>query len=354
MPLIIIRNDITKVKADAIVNTANPHPRYDAGTDQAIYMAAGADELLHARQQIGEIERGGVAVTPAFALRAKYIIHTVGPSWIDGEYQEREILRSCYRNSLYKALELECKSVAFPLISTGIYGFPKKEALQLAVSEIKAFLEQEEMNVTLVVFGREEYELSGSLFSKIDAYIDERYVREQSAIEYSFGASLFEENMPRRTQATEREYSVPDMSATEDLEEYSVSDMSEKLCCQESLSDRIKHLGETFQERLFRMIEARGLTDAQVYKRANIDRKLFSKIRCSTEYTPKKKTVLALALALELCMDDTKDLLASAGYAFSPSSRFDLIIQYFIENEVYDVHAINIALFEHDEPILGE
>lgn len=339
MPLQIIRNDITKVKADAIVNTANPYPIYGTGTDQAIYMAAGVDELLHARQQIGEIERGSVAVTPAFGLKARYIIHTVGPSWIDGEHQEREILRSCYRNSLHKAMKLECESIAFPVISAGIYGFPKKEALQLAVSEIKAFLEQEEMNVTLVVFGREEYELSGSLFSKIDAYIDERYVEEQSEKEYRIGASFFEANKPHRKRTME-----PD----------SVSDISEKLCRQESLNDRIRHLGETFQERLFRMIEERGLTDAQVYKKANIDRKLFSKIRCSAEYTPKKKTVLALALALELCMDDTKDLLASAGYAFSPSSRFDLIIQYFIENQVYDIYAINIALFEHDEPILGE
>ncbi len=339
MPLQIIRNDITKVKADAIVNTANPYPRYDAGTDQAIYMAAGVDELLQARQQIGEIERGGAAVTPAFQLKARYIIHTVGPSWIDGEHQERESLRSCYRNSLYKALELKCKSIAFPLISTGIYGFPKKEALQLAVSEIKAFLEQEEMNVTLVVFGREEYELSGSLFSKIDAYIDERYVQEQSEVEYGFNLSCQE--ISRQDKAIE-------------LNELCSFDLSNPICYQESLSDRIKHLGETFQERLFRMIEERGLTDAQVYKKANIDRKLFSKIRCSAEYTPKKKTVLALALALELCMDDTKDLLASAGYAFSPSSRFDLIIQYFIENQVYDIYAINIALFEHDEPILGE
>ena len=344
MPLQIIRNDITKVKADVIVNTANPYPRYDAGTDQAIYMAAGVDEMLHARQQIGEIERGSVAVTPAFALKAKYIIHTVGPSWIDGNHQEREILRSCYKNSLYKALELGCESIAFPVISAGIYGFPKQEALQLAVSEIKAFLEQEEMNVTLVVFGKEEYELSGSLFSKIDAYIDERYVQEQSEKEYRVAFSISQRSeVPKDRRIT-----------SETSRAYSVSDMSERISYQESLSDRIKHLGETFQERLFRMIEERKLTDAQVYKKANIDRKLFSKIRCSTEYTPKKKTVLALALALELCMDDTKDLLASAGYAFSPSSRFDLIIQYFIENQVYDIYAINIALFEHDEPILGE
>lgn len=349
MPLQIIRNDIIKVKADVIVNTANPYPRYASGTDQAIYMAAGVDELLHARQQIGEIERGGVAVTPAFALKAKYIIHTVGPNWIDGEHQEREILRSCYRQSLYKALELECESIAFPLISAGIYGFPKKEALELAVSEIKEFLEKEELAVTLVVFGREEYELSGSLFSKIDAYIDERYVQEQSEIEYSFDTSAFDDVMPCR------EMSCQDLAMQpEEICSYSLADMSKPLGRQESLADRIKHLGETFQERLFRMIEERGLTDAQVYKKANIDRKLFSKIRCSVDYTPKKRTVLALALALELCLDDTKDLLASAGYAFSPSSRFDLIIQYFIENEVYDIYTINLALFEHDEPALGE
>lgn len=340
MPLQIIRNDITKVKVDAIVNTANPYPRYASGTDQVIYMAAGVDELLHARQQIGEIERGSVAVTPAFRLKAKYIIHTVGPNWIDGEHQEREILRSCYRQSLYKALELECESIAFPLISAGIYGFPKEEALQLAVAAIREFLEQEELAVTLVVFGREEYELSGSLFSKVDAYIDERYVQEQFDIEYGY----YEEELEDCRM----------MCAPEEICSYSVSDLSENLRRLHSLEDIEKHLGETFQERLFRMIEERGLTDAQVYKKANLDRKLFSKIRCSVDYTPKKRTVLALALALELCLDDTKDLLASAGYAFSPSSRFDLIIQYFIENEVYDIYTINLALFEHDEPALGE
>ncbi len=344
MPLNIIRNDITKVKADAIVNTANPSPIYAPGTDQAIYMAAGADKLLYARQQIGEIERGDVAVTPAFALKAKYIIHTVGPSWIDGEHQEREILRSCYRNSLHKALELECESIAFPLISAGIYGFPKEEALQLAVSEIKAFLEQEEMNVTLVVFGREEYELSGSLFSKIDAYIDERYVQEQSEMEYGYGLPSFSKRAPQsRDRIEEDEITVA-----------SVPNPDEVVFYDHWINLKLSNVGETFQQRLLRMIKERGLKDSTVYNKANITRQHFSKIRSNTYYKPGKKTVLAFALALELCMDDTKDLLASAGYAFIPSSKFDLIVQYCIEQKIYDIYTVNMVLFEHNEPLLVE
>ena len=186
MPFHIIRNDITKVRADAIVNTANPEPVYAAGTDAAVYRAAGAGPLLAERRKIGRIRPGEVAVTSAFRLRAKYLIHTVGPVWQDGSHGEYDQLASCYRKSLLIARQLGCSSIAFPLISTGVYGFPKDRALDIALREISDFLEDAEMDVILVVFDRKAFDLSSALTAEISQYIDENYVRSQSAAEYTW------------------------------------------------------------------------------------------------------------------------------------------------------------------------
>ncbi|MCD8118431.1 MAG: macro domain-containing protein [Lachnospiraceae bacterium] len=317
MPFTIIRNDITKVKADAIVNTANPNPVYASGTDAAVYQAAGAELLLAERKKIGKIERGHVVVTPAFALPAKYIIHTVGPSWTDGLHGEFEILADCYKNSLGKAAELRCESIAFPLIATGTYGFPKDKALQIAITQISAFLLAHEMQVILTVFDRQSFELSGRVFQNVDAFIDEYYVEEKKKTEYRF-------SNVRRTE-------------------------SEK-----SLDATLGQAGETFQQRLLHLIDERGLSDVEVYKSANLDRKLFSKIRCNENYKPRKNTALALAIALKLDLDETADLLKRAGLALSPSSISDLIIEYFISKKDYDIYEINMALFEHEQPLLVE
>ena len=389
----IIRNDITKVAADAIVNTANPKPIYSSGTDGAIYAAAGAEELLKERQRIGEIAWGQAVATPAFALNAKYIIHTVGPTWVDGEHGEREAVRSCYKNSLRLAKDLGCESIAFPLIATGVYGFPKADALQIAVSVFSEFLSDADMRITLVVFDKESFIVSGKIFSGIDAYIDENYVSEQSQEEYggipaasvSYGGAF-----KRKERHEERGHffaniagalsrpkqdsvgALPKYEADECDEEDSYDGSSEDLreCMAvpmpsadkktserkngRSLDELMAHVGETWQESLFRLIDEKGYTDAEVYKRANVDRKLFSKIRSNSEYQPKKITAVAFALALQLSLDETKDLLGRAGYAFSPSNRFDLIIEYFIEQEVYDTYTINLALFDHNQPLLGE
>ena len=373
----IIRNDITKVSADAIVNTANPKPKYVSRTDYAIYMAAGADELLKERQKIGNLEIGQVAVTPAFALNAKYIIHTVGPAWVDGEHGEREAVRSCYENSLRLAKELGCESIAFPLIATGVYGFPKADALQIAVSAFGEFLADTDMEIILVVFDEASFVLSGKIFSGVDAFIDENYVSEKMDSEYSLGASaatvaygnrLPEEKRRGRKLLSDVFHSSrrkDSASAGSVMADYAHEEGAEKMIMAapmaaaeskpgRTLDDLMAHVSETWQESLFRLIDEKGYTDIEVYKRANVDRKLFSKIRNNSEYQPKKITAVAFALALKLSLDETKDLLGRAGYALSPSSRFDLIIEYFIGQEVYDTYTINLALFEHKQPLLGE
>lgn len=386
----IIRDDITKVSADAIVNTANPKPTYAAGTDGAIYKAAGTDRLLEERKKIGKIETGHVAVTPAFDLDAKYIIHTVGPAWIDGDHGEREAVRSCYSESLKKAKELGCESIAFPLIATGVYGFPKDEALQIAISVFSEFLTSEDMKIILVVFDTEAFVLSGKVFDGIDAYIDDNYVEEKSDEEYGFSVDMLEDApmesrleehslrasvqrersarkerkkphglLSRRNLDTARSVSDTAFEDGEDAEEpisasFAGMAMASKTLAPRSLDDVIAQVSETWQQSLFRLIDDKGLDEVEVYKRANVDRKLFSKIRSNVSYQPKKITVIGFALALELNLDETRDFLGRAGYALSPGSLFDVIVQYFIEQEVFDTYTINLALFDHGQPCLGE
>lgn len=342
----IIRNDITKVTADAIVNTANPDPIFAPGSDSAIYNAAGADAMLAERKKIGTIEVGEAAYTPAFALDAKYVIHTVGPAWIDGSCGEKEAVRKCYENSLRIAKELGCESIAFPLISTGVYGFPKADALQIAVSVFSRFLSVSDMEIILVVFDNDSFTLSGKIFSGIDEYIDDKYVEERIDEEYGGPVFLSAAASPAAYLDSVCE---DDFELCECLAEEEARPLERR-----SLDDMMAQLSQTWQESLFRLIDEKGYTDTEVYKRANVDRKLFSKIRSNPAYQPKKITAVAFALALRLNLDETKDLLGRAGYALSPSSRFDLIIEYFIEQEVYDTYTINLALFAHDQPLLGE
>ena len=384
MPFHIIRDNITRVHADAIVNTANPEPVYAGGTDSAIYHAAGRDRLLAERKKIGRINPGQAAFTPAFALHAKYIIHTVGPVWQGGDRGEFELLASCYRNALGIARRLGCESIAFPPISTGVYGFPKDRALEIALSENSVFLEKSEMDVTLVVFDRESFALSAGLAADIRQYISDNYVTEQTAEEYAIddqylGQSLNQTLRPAarrelqrrsarhsRLESPSRKSDAKDSSPQGEKPDYllreegaayepdqSVSSAPARPRPQRSLQDVMSQVGESFQECLLRLIDQRGLTDAQVYKRANIDRKLFSKIRCNPHYIPRRKTIISLAVALELNIDEMTDLLLKAGIALSPGSKFDLIIRYCVENQIYDSMTINAILFDYDQPLLG-
>ena len=380
MPLEIIRNDITRVRADAIVNTASPKAAIGAGVDSAVYKAAGADKLLAERVKIGELRPGEAAVTPAFGLDAKYIIHTVGPAWQGGEHGETEIVAMCYKNSLEKARELGCVSVAFPLISAGTYGFPKDVALKTAVSEISGFLFSNEMTVYLVVYNREVFEVSGKAFSDIKSYIEETDVvktlrsremmqRRLEAIE-AFGSEQlldlpFRSEPPRSAgpepSAAQHEGSrlssapafPPARASRGKRPVFRNADEEAPESRSGGIDDAIKTREETFQQYLFRIIDRKGLTDPEVYKKANIDRKHFSKIRSNPDYNPKKKTVMALAIALELNLDETKDLLLKAGMALSRSSIFDIIMEYCIENGIRDVYDINCILFKYGQPTLG-
>ena len=347
MPLEIIRNDITKVSADIIVNTANPRVAVGRGVDEAIYKAAGRDALFAERKKIGDMVPGEIAVTPAFGLKAKHIIHAVGPAWEGGERGEPEAVASCYSRSLEKAKALGAQSIAFPLLASGTYGFPKKVALRIAISEIRSFLSENDMTVYLVVYDKESFQVSGTVFDKIKAFIDDedvveektfvRYARPPVNIVYT-GADIDED-----TGADAWVDIGEDTGAVDSFEE----------TFDESLDEKLEHMSETFQEHLFRLIDRKGLDDREVYKRANIDRKHFSKIRSNANYNPSKRTALALAIALELNLDETTDLLLRAGIALSPSNPFDVIMTYCIENEITDIYEINCILFNYDQPTLG-
>lgn len=374
MPFQIIRNDITKVKADAIVNTANPDPIIGGGMDAAIYYAAGKRRLLAERKKIGKIAPGEVVSTRAFKLDAAYILHTVGPVWIDGCQGELEILHSCYKKSLELASDLSCNSIAFPLIATGTYGFPKDEALKIALAEINHFLLEHDMLVYLVVFDRKAFELSGKLVGEIEEYINEHEVRELRLAEYSaasYSGGNYSNHEARRREAIRRRREKQAEQVLEEAASYPMADMpmgapkketrkeTESIAgsfpnfTEKSLDELLRTKEKTFQERLLELIDESGMDDVTVYKKANIDRKVFSKIRCNTDYRPQKKTAVAFAIALKLDLPTMQDLLSRAGIAFSPSNRFDLIISYFVTHGIYDIFEINAALFKYGQPILG-
>lgn len=336
MPLAIIRNDITKVKADAIVNTANPEPVYASGTDRAIYEAAGAQKLLKERKKIGVIQAGEAAVTDAFDLPARFIIHTVGPSWKGGNHHEFDVLTSCYNNSLQKAYDLGCDSVAFPLIATGVYGFPKDIALNIAVTCISSFLVHHEMHVILVVFDRSSYQLSTRFMEHVQSLIDEEEVEKVSDFEYS--------HAPARAFRSFSNIIEPSVCYETSV---SLQDELSSMMKQESLEDR-----KTFQEKMFEIMEEKGFVSTDVYKAANMDRKLFSKIQCNKDYHPKKKTAMAICIALHLNIEQAKDLLARADWAFSPNRLQDRIVMAALQCGEYDIMTINEVLFAYDTDLL--
>ena len=339
MPFQIVRNDITKMAVDAIVNTANPKPVIGAGTDSRIHEVAGP-KLLEARQTIGSIEAGHAAITPAFGLNATYVIHTVGPAWVDGNHGEERLLHSCYERSLALAVQNGCQSMAFPLISTGHYGFPKDKALQIAISAFSAFLLEHEAQIYLVVYDQESFKLSEKLFQNVASYIDRHYVDTHAR-----GKGFLE---AKRCRTMELRESVVCASIDEAIPCAPRAAMEVM-----SLEDMLKQADAGFTETLLRLIDKTGKKDSQIYKKANISKQHFSKIRNNPDYKPTKSTAIALALALELSLEDTKDLIGRAGYALTNSSKFDLIIRYFIEQGNYNVVEINIALYEFDQALLG-
>lgn len=369
MPFQIIRNDITKVEADAIVNTANPKAAVGAGVDSAIYKAAGYEKLLEARRKIGELMPGEVGVTKAFALKAKYIIHVSGPVWENGTKGEAEILRHCYDEALKQAYERGCRSVAFPLISTGTYGFPKELGLQIAVDAFTAFLEEYEMDITLAVFAAGAVRVSGKLADEIKSYIDDEDVRMANREEYRF--ATFREVQLRRANAaalssdflgepgeeTPEERTRGHFQVNEDTKDFVADEEAGsellKVCESRSkyenasIDDVLKKIyKESFGKYLQKLINKKGLKNSEVYAAANISKQYFSKL-LKDQVKPSKEKVLALAVGLRLNTDETADFLKLAGYALSPISQTDRVVEFFIEHEDYSVIKINIVLFDY-------
>lgn len=332
MPFEILRNDITNMSVDAIVNTANPAPMVGAGTDAMIHEKAGP-QLLEARKCIGHIEVGHAAITPAYNLDAKYVIHTVGPMWLGGGQNEETQLRGCYDNALRLAVQHGCTSVAFPLISTGNYGFPKDKALQIAIAAFSEFLLEQELQIYLVVFHREAYRLSEKLFCHVESFVDQHYVDACEEAAYDRMA----QRRAVRNCCEKRTEQWPSMAPEQ----------------AQTLADALKSTDMGFSEALLKLIDKTGKKDSEIYKKANISKQHFSKIRKNPAYQPTKATAIALALALELNLEDTQKLIGRAGYALTNSSKFDLIIQFFIQQKNYNVVEINIALYEFDQPLLG-
>ena len=346
MPLQIVRNDITKMKVDAIVNAANSSLLGGGGVDGCIHRAAGP-ELLAECKTLGGCETGSAKITKGYKLPCKYVIHAVGPRWRDGKHGERDKLISCYRTSLALARENKCETVAFPLISSGIFGYPKDQALRIAIDTISEFLLENDMTVYIVIFDRKAYQISGKLYADIAEYIDDNYVDEHSD---NYSARL------RRLNALRDLEPVYEASVCEEADEAIEPILSMPMAAPKktkSLDEALGQIDESFSEMLLRKIDEKGMTDAQCYKKANIDRKLFSKIRSDKLYKPSKPTAIAFAIALELSLDETKDMLMKAGFALSHSNKFDIIIEYFIENENYNVFEINEALFAFDQSLLG-
>ena len=330
MPLQIVRNDITKMQVDAIVNAANETLLGGSGVDGAIHQAAGPELLAECRTLHG-CKTGQAKITKGYHLPAKFVIHTVGPVWEGGSYGERELLVSAYRSSLELALEHRCETVAFPLISSGVFGYPKDQALKVAVDTIGDFLLQHDMTVYLVIFDKAAYTISGKLFSDIAAYIDDRYVDEHTDSD---------EERRRRQFRVLASAPMPEAEAA-------------PAAAPSSLNEALEMLDESFSQMLLRKIDEAGLTDAECYKRANVDRRLFSKIRSDIHYKPSKPTAMAFAVALELPLEEAREMLQKAGFAFSHASKFDIIVEYFIAHRNYNIFEINEALFAFDQSLLG-
>ena len=349
MPLQIVRNDITRMKTDIIVNTANPHPAVGTGTDSAIYDAAGREALLAERVKIGEMKPGEAAVTSGFALPAKYIIHTVGPRWTGDPEKDEPALAACYENSLALARDLRAESISFPLISAGHYGFPADVAFDVAVRVIRSFLSLNEMLVYLVVFSTDALRVSQKLFPDIEQFIDDRFA--ETRLKRSM-------RWPRRSRAPlEAHIPLQGAPSAESLDEAAKPFVPPRprygFRPGSSLERALAGREETFQQALLRLIRERGMTNAEVYKRANLTKQHFAKINADPDYQPKKETAIALCLALYLDLPQTQRLLARAGYTLTHASQFDMVIEYLILHEVYDVILTDQVLFEHGLPTLS-
>lgn len=344
MPIKIVRNDITKIECDVIVNAANSSLLGGGGVDGAIHRAAGRGLLLEC-MKLGGCKVGHAKLTKAYKLPSRFVIHTVGPKWRGGHRGEKELLESCYRESLRIALENHCQTIAFPLISSGVYGYPKDQALKIAIDTITAFLIEHDMLVYIVVFDKTAFQINEKLFVDIAAYIDDKYVDSNFIFRSTYRDDFDESTVLGETCI------LPDKIDTceQPVSHHTYAEMPATV----SLEDMVNQIDESFSQMLLRKIDEKRMSDTECYKRANVDRKLFSKIRGDIHYHPSKTTAIAFAIALELSLDETKDLLMKAGFALSHSNIFDIIIEYFVTNKNYNIFEINEALFAFDQSLLG-
>ena len=359
MPFKIVRNDITKMNTEAIVNTANAHVEVGTGCDYAVYQAAGYEALLNYRKKhIGIVPEGNAFITPGFQLKSKYIIHTISPLYIDGNHEEEEKLRRCYRSSLELAKDSGIREIAFPLISTGGFGYPKEEGMRIAIDEIKTFLFDHKMDIYLVVFDSKATKLSEHSYPDLEEYIDNNYVCKKCEEEYgdvyhsSHKSSDLthnpygdDSNQTKRRIQRDTKSCIPD--ELECLSEFHFEEEHEK-----KLEERMKHVSDSFSQYLLFLIQDKKMKNADVYKRAIVDKKTFSKIKNNPEYHPQKMTALCLCIGANLNLDESKDLLARAGYALSPCDLTDIVFSYFIENQIYDMIELDIQLEEHGLPCI--
>ena len=350
MPLTLLDRDITAMTTDAIVNAANVDLLMGSGVCGAIFRAAGAKEMQAACDSLSPIATGDAVITPGFALPARYVVHTAGPIYRSTQAAKcAEQLRSCYLNSLRLAEKNGCESIAFPLISAGIYGYPREEAIRIAEESIREYLKERDMDVYLLIRDKATGLADKALMHRIREYVDsilpdrepDHHILQamRSTRNTIFGKPRAAEKRPQREGSAADEAVPADACAAPALGA--------------RLEDLIGNLDESFSETLLRLIDAKGRTDVDVYKRANLDRKLFSKIRTGKGYMPSKRTALALAVSLELNLRETEDLLSRAGFALSHSQKFDVIVEYFILNGIYDIYLINEALYQYDQPLLG-
>ena len=362
MPFEIVRNDIVKMEVDAIVNTANPKPVVGTGVDTAIHKAAGP-ELLKAREKIGELKVCEAVATPAFDLPAKYVIHVVGPAWVDENTVEEEMLARSYRAALDVAAKEKCKSIAFPLLSTGNYGFPKKLSMRIALDVFSKFLMEHEMQIYLTVFGEEAFKLSNTLFRSVQAYIDENYVASKLEEEYGVDEAAYHvgsTNLSPRMKARrkeQREYAAEYLAEAIE-EDAAVLGAPSPVkpapsAGKESLSDMMDKMDASFSDTLMALIDATGEKPSTIYHKACVSKQVFSKINSNSHYQPLKATAIAFCLALELDLEEAQELLARAGFTLSKSSLSDVIIMYCIENKIYNVMMVNEMLFEYDLAQIG-
>lgn len=327
MPFTIVRNTITAMAVDVIVNAANNELKKGSGVCLDIFTNAGEVNMEQACSEFGIQEEGSVIVTPGFSLPCRYVFHAVGPVWKGGKQGEPQLLKQCYQRSLELACEHQATSIAFPLISTGALGFPKSTAMHIAVSAITAFLLEHELSVFLAVFDETSFLLSRKLYNDIQTFIDSRSVEAHLRL-----STIEEEYWIRRRQTRTISFREPK---------------------HRDLEDSLQDLEKSFSRRLFELISQKQLDEVAVYKRANIDRKLFSKIRSIDSYQPSKTTAAAFAVALELDLEETQDLLRRAGFSLSASRTFDVIIEYCISRGKYNIHEINEILFSFGQPLLG-